>query len=63
MRKETYEFQRDIVIGGENTRTGKIMAERVIRYFEEKQKQKVKHKQKHKKQISSIFVMHLVQNG
>lgn len=40
MRKETYEFQRDIVIGGENTRTGKIMAERVIRYFEEKLKQK-----------------------
>ena len=36
MRKETYEFQRDIVIGGENSRTGKIMAERVIRYFEEK---------------------------
>lgn len=40
MRKETYEFKRDIVIGGENQRTGTIMAEKVIRYFEEKLKQK-----------------------
>jgi len=40
MRKETYEFKRDIVIGGENTRTGKIMAEKVIRYYEEQAKQK-----------------------
>lgn len=40
MRKETYEFKRDIVIGGENQRTGTIMAEKVIRYFEEKIKQK-----------------------
>jgi hypothetical protein len=36
MRKETYEFQRDIVVGGENARTGAIMAERVLRYFEDK---------------------------
>lgn len=40
MRKETYEFKRDIVIGGENTRTGAIMAEKVIRYYEDKLKQK-----------------------
>lgn len=40
MRKETYEFKRDIVIGGENQRTGTIMAEKVIRYFEDKYKQK-----------------------
>lgn len=40
MRKETYEFKRDIIIGGENQRTGTIMAERVVRYFEEKVKQK-----------------------
>lgn len=40
MRKETYEFKRDIVIGGENQRTGTIMAEKVTRYFEEKLKQK-----------------------
>lgn len=40
MRKETYEFKRDIVIGGENQRTGTIMAEKVVRYFEEKLKQK-----------------------
>lgn len=36
MRKETYEFKRDIVIGGMNQRTNQIMAEKVIRYFEEK---------------------------
>ena len=41
MRKETYEFKRDIVIGGENQRTGSIMAEKVVRYSEEKLKQKV----------------------
>ncbi len=35
MRKETYEFQRDIVIGGENARTGHVLAERVLRYFDE----------------------------
>lgn len=40
MRKETYEFKRDIVIGGENQLTGTIMAEKVVRYFEEKLKQK-----------------------
>jgi hypothetical protein len=40
MRKETYEFKRDIVIGGENQRTGTIMAEKVVRYFEEKLKLK-----------------------
>jgi chromosome segregation ATPase len=40
MRKETYEFKRDIVIGGQNQRTGHIMAEKTIRYFEEKIKQK-----------------------
>lgn len=40
MRKETYEFKRDIVIGGNNQRTGLIMAEKVVRYFEEKLKQK-----------------------
>lgn len=40
MRKETYEFKRDIVIGGENQQTGAIMAEKVIRYYEEKVKQK-----------------------
>jgi len=35
MRKETYEFQRDIVVGGENARTGHVLAERVLRYFDE----------------------------
>jgi hypothetical protein len=40
MRKETYEFQRDIVLGAENDRTGEILAERVVRYFEEKLRQK-----------------------
>ncbi len=40
LRKETYEFQRDIVLGSENPRTGFIEAERVIRYFEEKLKEK-----------------------
>eukprot|EP01116_Phalansterium_solitarium_P024957 TRINITY_DN931_c1_g1_i1.p1 TRINITY_DN931_c1_g1~~TRINITY_DN931_c1_g1_i1.p1 ORF type:complete len:393 (-),score=164.51 TRINITY_DN931_c1_g1_i1:228-1406(-) len=36
MKKEAYEFRRDIVSGALNTRTGKIMAEKVIKYFEDK---------------------------
>ena len=34
LRKETYEFQRDIVVSGENERSGHVMAEKVLRYFE-----------------------------
>ncbi|PRP74071.1 hypothetical protein PROFUN_08695 [Planoprotostelium fungivorum] len=40
MRKEAYEFRRDIVAGAVNPRTKKIIAERVIRYFEDKIKTK-----------------------
>lgn len=36
VKKDVYEFRREIVIGGESARTGKIVAEKVIRYFEEK---------------------------
>ncbi|GBG72983.1 hypothetical protein CBR_g12701 [Chara braunii] len=35
-KKETYEFKRDVIIGAENYRTGKIKAEKVIRYLEDK---------------------------
>ncbi len=40
LKKDAYEFKRDIVVGAENFRTGKTMAERVIRYMEEKLRQK-----------------------
>jgi hypothetical protein len=36
LKRDAYEFKRDVVVGAENARTGKIMAERVARYFEEK---------------------------
>lgn len=36
LKKEAYEFKRDVVVGAENFRTGKTMAEKVIRYMEEK---------------------------
>ena len=39
-KKNTYEFKRDIVIGAENTRTGKIMAEKMVRYMEDHVKAK-----------------------
>jgi len=42
LKKEAYEFKRDIVVGAENFRTGKTMAEKVIRYMEEKLRQKVR---------------------
>eukprot|EP00878_Enallax_costatus_P047184 GHUV01057614.1.p1 GENE.GHUV01057614.1~~GHUV01057614.1.p1 ORF type:complete len:345 (+),score=115.87 GHUV01057614.1:287-1321(+) len=35
-KKDTYEFKRDIIIGGEDPRTGKTNAEKVIRFFEDK---------------------------
>ena len=40
IRKDAFDFQREILIGGENSRTGKIEAERIIKYREEKLKQK-----------------------
>lgn len=40
MKKEAYEFKRDIVVGAENFRSGRTMAEKVIRYMEEKLRQK-----------------------
>ena len=39
LKRDAYEFKRDIVVGAENPRTGKIMAEKVTRYFEDKSKQ------------------------
>jgi hypothetical protein len=39
LKRDAYEFKRDVVVGAENNRTGKIMAEKVIRYFEDKNKQ------------------------
>ena len=39
LKRDAYEFKRDVVVGAENARTGKIMAERVTRYFENKLKQ------------------------
>lgn len=40
IKKDAFDFQREILIGGENSRTGKIEAERIIKYREEKIKQK-----------------------
>lgn len=39
LKRDAYEFKRDVVVAAENARTGKIMAERVTRYFEDKVKQ------------------------
>jgi chromosome segregation ATPase len=40
IKREAYEFKRDIVIGSENTKTGKVIAERLLKYMEEKLKTK-----------------------
>lgn len=34
VKRETYEFKRDVIVAGENPRTGKIMAERVLRFLD-----------------------------
>ncbi|GAX79378.1 hypothetical protein CEUSTIGMA_g6820.t1 [Chlamydomonas eustigma] len=39
-KKDTYEFKRDIIIGAENPRSGKIAGEKMIRFMEEKLRQK-----------------------
>eukprot|EP00605_Chrysophyceae_sp_TOSAG23-4_P001885 GSChrysophyteH1.ASY1.ANO1.2081.1 assembled CDS len=38
LKRDAYEFKRDVVIGAENARTGKIMAEHVTKHFEDKLK-------------------------
>ena len=35
-RKDMYEFKRDVIAAGENPRTGKIAAEKVLRYMDDK---------------------------
>jgi len=40
LRREAYEFKRDVVVAGENPRTGKIMAEKVVKYYEDQQRAK-----------------------
>lgn len=40
LRKEAFDFKREIVVGGESSRTGNIMAERVVRFLEERLKAK-----------------------
>jgi len=39
LKKDAYEFKRAVVVGSVNPRTGKITAEKVIRYMEDKLKQ------------------------
>ncbi|RHY59311.1 hypothetical protein DYB34_003410, partial [Aphanomyces astaci] len=36
LKMDAYEFKRDIVVGAENFRTGKTIAEKMVRYMEEK---------------------------
>jgi organic radical activating enzyme len=40
LEKEAFEFKRDIVVGAENARTGKIMAEKLTRWMDERLKGK-----------------------
>ena len=42
IKKTMYEFERDICKGSVNPRTNKIIAERVIRHFEDKLKSRVR---------------------
>ena len=36
IKREAHEFKRDIVLGSENSRTGKILAEKLIKYIDER---------------------------
>ncbi|DBB12846.1 hypothetical protein WJX82_007039 [Trebouxia sp. C0006] len=39
-KKDMYEFKRDVIVGAENARTGKTMAEKMIKIMEERLKEK-----------------------
>lgn len=41
VKKNVYEFDRDVTKGGRNPRTGKVCGEKVIRYFEDRMKHRV----------------------
>ena len=41
MKKEAYEIRRDIVAGAVNPLSGKIIADRIEKYFQDKVKAKV----------------------
>jgi len=36
LKKDAYEFKRDVVVGGENPRSGRTVSEKVVKYMEEK---------------------------
>lgn len=40
VKKEAYEFERDVTRGGVNPRIGKIMAERVVKFYDDKLRSK-----------------------
>uniref|UniRef100_A0A7S3XQG1 Cilia- and flagella-associated protein 263 n=1 Tax=Heterosigma akashiwo TaxID=2829 RepID=A0A7S3XQG1_HETAK len=40
LKRDAYEFKRDIVVGAENMRTGRTVAEKVVRYMEDKLRQR-----------------------
>ena len=41
IKKASYEFERDIVKGAVNPRTGKVISEKVSRYWEDKLRARV----------------------
>jgi hypothetical protein len=40
MKREAYEFKRDVVVAGENPRTGRTISEKVIKYYEDQTRNK-----------------------
>lgn len=42
IKKESYEFDRDILKGAVNPRTNKVISEKVIRYFEDRIRSRVR---------------------
>jgi len=40
IKKEAFEFRREIVANGENERTGKVMAEKLVKYMDEMKRKK-----------------------
>lgn len=42
-KKESYEFDRDIMKGAVNQSSGKVVAEKIVRYFDDKIRSRVRY--------------------
>lgn len=55
LQKEYYEFERDVLKGALHPQTKKIMAEKCLRFFDDKIKARVSAEHVHSRDISGVI--------